>query len=115
MVAARKKNFRSSRDPFAGMRKGMLEFVLLRMIGADRLYVAQIIARLSTTPFKAQAGTLYPLLGKMRRAGLIDHEWREADAGPPRKYYSLSKSGAQKLEAMNTYWLSLSAAVNDDA
>jgi PadR family transcriptional regulator PadR len=112
MVASRKK---IARDPFGAMRKGMLEFVLLRMIGTDRLYVADITARLAATPFKARAGTLYPLLGKMRREGLIDHEWREAAAGPPRKYYSLSKGGAQKLEAMNTYWLTLSAAVNDAA
>jgi len=110
MVASKRRKIR---DPFVGMRKGMLELVLLRMIGAERLYVADITTRLAATPFKAPAGTLYPLLGKMRREGLIDHEWREAAAGPPRKYYSLSRNGAQKLEAMNTYWLTLSAAVND--
>src|SRR5262249_16430812 len=67
------------------IRKGLLEFLILKIISSDKVYVADMLKLLSTTEFATQEGTLYPLLSKMRRESLVDYEWKESEAGPPRK------------------------------
>jgi PadR family transcriptional regulator PadR len=74
-------------EKFAAIRKGLLEFLILKIVAAQKVYAADIVKALSATDFATQEGTLYPLLSKMRRDGLLDYEWQESDAGPPRKYY----------------------------
>ena len=91
-------------ERFASIRKGLLEFLILKIVARDKVYVADILQRLSTTEFATQEGTLYPLLSKMRREGTVDYEWRESDAGPPRKYYTLTAKGQAQLEELNDYW-----------
>ena len=59
---------------------------------------------LGGTEFATQEGTLYPLLSRLRRDALVDYEWRESEAGPPRKYYRLTKSGEARLAAFDGYW-----------
>ena len=62
-------------DPkFNPIRKGLLEFLILKVIDADRVYVADMLKKLSMTEFATQEGTLYPLLSRMRRDGLVDYE-----------------------------------------
>lgn len=70
-------------DKFGAIRKGLLEFLILKVIDADRVYVAEMLKKLSMTEFATQEGTLYPLLSRMRRDGLVDYEWKESEAGPP--------------------------------
>src|SRR5918994_5057255 len=91
-------------EKFAAIRKGLLEFVILKIVAAEKVYVADILKRLSATDFATQEGTLYPLLSKMRREGLLDYEWQESDAGPPRKYYELTARGQSQLRELNDYW-----------
>jgi len=91
-------------EKFAPIRKGLLEFLVLRIIAADKVYVADLLERLSTTDFATQEGTLYPLLSRLRREGLVDYEWRESAAGPPRKYYELTVKGQGELAELNEYW-----------
>ena len=91
-------------EKFAAIRKGLLEFLVLRIVSADTVYVADILQRLSGTEFATQEGTLYPLLSRLRRDALVDYEWRESEAGPPRKYYRLTKSGEARLAAFDGYW-----------
>jgi PadR family transcriptional regulator PadR len=91
-------------EKFAGIRKGLLEFVVLLIIAAEKVYVADILKQLSTTEFATQEGTLYPLLSKMRREGLLDYEWQESGAGPPRKYYQLTAKGREQLRETLEYW-----------
>jgi PadR family transcriptional regulator PadR len=98
-------------EKFSAIRKGLLEFVMLRIIAGDKVYAADILDRLSATEFATQEGTLYPLLSKMRRDGLLDYEWRESDAGPPRKYYQLTARGRSHLGELNEYWKSLNATI----
>jgi PadR family transcriptional regulator PadR len=74
------------------LRKGLLEFPILGVVSADVVYAADIIRRLSRTDFATQEGTLYPLLSKMRREGLLDYEWQESAAGPPRKWADRSSA-----------------------
>src|SRR5438093_5742710 len=91
-------------EKFTAIRKGLLEFLILKIVSSDKVYVADMLQRLSDTEFKTQEGTLYPLLSKLRREGLVDYEWQESDAGPPRKYYQLTARGKSQLEELNGYW-----------
>jgi PadR family transcriptional regulator PadR len=98
-------------ERFVAIRKGLLEFLILKIVAADKVYVADILERLSETDFATQEGTLYPLLSKMRRDGLLDYEWQESDAGPPRKYYELTAKGKTQLGELNDYWKHLNATI----
>jgi PadR family transcriptional regulator PadR len=93
------------------IRKGLLEFLVLKIIAADKVYVAEMLKRLNATEFATQEGTLYPLLSKMRRENLVDYEWRESDAGPPRKYYKLTSKGRTQLGELNDYWKQLNETI----
>ena len=98
-------------EKFLAIRKGLLEFLILRIIASNKVYVADMLNRLSTTEFATQAGTLYPLLSKMRREGLVEYEWKESGAGPPRKYYQLTEKGTSQLEELNEYWKYINATI----
>ena len=102
----------SGNEKFASIRKGLLEFLILKIVSADKVYVADMLDRLSKTEFATQEGTLYPLLSKLRRDGLVDYEWQESEAGPPRKYYKLTAKGKSQLEELNDYWKSINATVS---
>ena len=102
----------SINDRFAAIRKGLLEYLILRIVAADKVYVAEIMQRLSGTEFSTQEGTLYPLLSKMRRDGLVDYEWQESDSGPPRKYYRLTAKGRSQLAELNEYWKEINATIS---
>ncbi len=103
----------SVNEKFSAIRKGLLEFLLLKIIAADKVYVADILKQLSETEFATQEGTLYPLLSKMRREGLVEHEWKESEAGPPRKYYALTSKGKEQLRETAHYWQKISDTVKD--
>jgi PadR family transcriptional regulator PadR len=96
---------------FSAIRKGLLEYLVLKIVAGDKVYAADILARLSGTEFATQEGTLYPLLSKLRRADLLDYQWIESEAGPPRKYYKLTAKGRAWLGELNAYWKTLHATV----
>lgn len=89
---------------FGTLRKGLLEFVVLKIVAAEKMYVADMLKRLADTEFATQEGTLYPLLGKLRREDLVHYEWQESDSGPPRKYYQLTDKGRAQLGELGSYW-----------
>jgi len=95
------------------LRKGLLEMAVLKVISAKAAYAADILERLSSTPFKTQEGTLYPLLSKLRREGAVSYEWVESQGGPPRKYYSLTKEGERTLKELSDYFKTLQTAINN--
>ena len=101
----------SVNERFAAIRKGLLEYLVLKIVATDKVYVADILRRLSGTEFATQEGTLYPLLSKMRRDGLLDYEWQESDAGPPRKYYQLTARGKSQLAELDDYWKELNSTI----
>ena len=88
----------------APIRKGLLEFLVLKIVGARSVYVPDILRQLAGTEFSTQEGTLYPLLSRMRREELVDYEWQESEAGPPRKYYKLTEPGRRALDELQGYW-----------
>jgi PadR family transcriptional regulator, regulatory protein PadR len=100
-------------EKFTAIRKGLLEFLVLKIIAAEKVYAADILAQLAKTDFATQEGTLYPLLSKMRREGLLDYEWQESEAGPPRKYYELTAKGREQLRETIDYWGKISGTVKN--
>ena len=102
----------SAEPKFAAIRKGLLEFVVLKIVGAQSVYVPDILRRLAETEFATQEGTLYPLLSRLRREGLVQYEWQESDVGPPRKYYRLTPDGQTQLTTLDQYWQQLNQTLS---
>ena len=100
-------------EKFSAIRKGLLGFLILRIVASDKVYVADMLNRLRSTEFATQEGTLYPLLSKMRREGLVDYEWQESGAGPPRKYYQLTPKGKAQLAELNEYWKYINTTIGE--
>lgn len=103
----------TSADKYSSLRKGLLEYMLLSIVSADTVYAADILQRLSKTDFATQEGTLYPLLSRMRRDGLLEYEWQESELGPPRKYYKLTEAGRAELAEFQAYWQSLTDLIDE--
>lgn len=101
-----------TRSKIQPLRKGLLEFLVLRIVSGEKVYVTDLLKALADTDFATQEGTLCPLLGKLRREDLVDYEWQESDAGPPRKYYKLTAKGRQQLEELNGYWKYINTVIN---
>lgn len=100
-------------DKLGNIRKGLLEFLILKIISNKKVYAAEILKKLEPSDFATQEGTLYPLLSKMKRNALLDHEWQESESGPPRKYYSLTEKGTEQLTVLNEYWENLYVTVKN--
>jgi PadR family transcriptional regulator PadR len=103
----------AAESKLAPIRKGLLEFLVLKIVGARSAYVPDILRLLAGTEFATQEGTLYPLLSKLRREDLVLYEWRESDAGPPRKYYRLTDAGRAQLAALDAYWGLINRTIAD--
>ena len=95
------------------IRKGLLVLAVLQVIGRRRAYTAEILSVLNASEFATQEGTLYPLLSRLKREGLIDHEWVESVSGPPRKYYRLSESGDRRAKELMDYMNKLQSQLNN--
>lgn len=74
-------------------RKGFLVYCVLVICSHEPQYSSTIIARLREAHMVVVEGTMYPLMGRLHKDGVLDYEWRESEAGPPRKYYVLSDFG----------------------
>lgn len=86
------------------MRKGILEFCILEIIGRGQTYASDMLAELTAARMLVVEGTLYPLLTRLKNAGLLDYSWIESVSGPPRKYYVLTPDGSQFLELLRQTW-----------
>ena len=94
-------------------RKGALELAILALLDRGELYGVEIVDRLGELPgLEAGAGTVYPLLSRLKKAGVVDSAWKESPVGPPRKYYRLSKAGRRDLGDMAESWRGLSSTLD---
>lgn len=94
-------------------RKGALELGILALLDRGELYGVEIVDRLAEhSGLEASAGTIYPLLSRLKKAGVVDTTWRESPVGPPRKYYRLSDTGRTELAEMTRSWRDLSATLD---
>jgi PadR family transcriptional regulator PadR len=95
----------------AQMRKGVLEYCILSILDKKEAYPSDIIASLKDAKLIIVEGTLYPLLTRLKNAGLLQYRWEESSSGPPRKYYSLTETGSMFLKELDKTWNELSNAV----
>jgi PadR family transcriptional regulator PadR len=87
------------------LRRGALEFCVLAMLDQQQLYGLDIARRLTADGvLMSSEGTLYPLLSRLRKAGLVTTTWQESAEGPPRRYYALTPDGRESLAAFNRTW-----------
>jgi PadR family transcriptional regulator, regulatory protein PadR len=96
----------------AQMRKGVLEFCILSIISQGEIYPSDIISKMKEAKLIVVEGTLYPLLTRLKNAGLLTYKWVESSSGPPRKYYSLTPIGEEFLKGLRSTWDELVGAVN---
>ena len=96
----------------AQMRKGILEYCILAILKEGRAYASDVLARLKDAKLIVVEGTLYPLLTRLKNAGLLTYEWEESKSGPPRKYYILTEDGEKFLLELKDTWHELENAVN---
>lgn len=94
------------------MRKGMLEYSIMLLLRAKPCYSSDIIDELEHANLIVVEGTLYPLLNRLKKEGILDYEWQESSAGPPRKYYKLTETGLQALARLDENWCNLSRTVS---
>ena len=95
------------------MMKGILDGCLLAMIKEKECYGYEIAEQLSQYGFDTiSEGTIYPLLLRMQREGLVTSVRKDSIAGPKRKYYSLTSKGQKSLDDFLARWTQLEKSVN---
>jgi PadR family transcriptional regulator, regulatory protein PadR len=94
------------------MRKGILEFCILHIISRGEVYASDMLAELTAARIMVVEGTLYPLLTRLRKSGLVDYKWVESISGPPRKYYTLTDQGRLFLDNLQSTWNELVESTN---
>ena len=91
--------------------RDLLEYCTLLILSKKRAYVSDIIQSLKESRLIVVEGTLYPLLTRLKNAGLLDYEWEESPQGPPRKYYRLTETGRTFLNELEGAWTELNRTV----
>jgi PadR family transcriptional regulator PadR len=95
------------------LRRGVLEYCVLALLREEPRYGFDVIRTLGEVDgMITTEGTLYPLLGRLRRDGLVETHWQESQSGPPRRYYRLTARGTAALDAFTEEWTRFSAAVD---
>jgi len=88
------------------LRRGSLDLAILLTVSAGPRYGLAIIQHLEAfTDLVITEGTIYPILGRLTRDGLLAAEWVEGEAPHARKYYRLTRLGVKRLAEMKDQWL----------
>jgi PadR family transcriptional regulator, regulatory protein PadR len=94
--------------------KGSIGLLLLNLLSRGEMYGYEILleaARRSANAFAFKEGTLYPALHQLERKGQIKSEWRRAENGRERKYYSLTRKGRKAAAEYKKQWHELTGAI----
>ncbi|MGH7448099.1 MAG: PadR family transcriptional regulator [Longimicrobiales bacterium] len=95
------------------LRKGVLELCILNIVGHSRVYGYDIVKQLrGLNGLVISEGTIYPILSRLKRDGLVRTSLEESPEGPARKYYELTRRGEQLRDDMNTYWDLLASGIS---
>lgn len=89
-----------------------MEYCFLLVISKGHVYTSDILKELKKADLIVLEGTIYPLLSRLKNAGLLKYEWQESKSGPPRKYYSLTPKGDETLDQLNSTWEVLNKSIN---
>jgi PadR family transcriptional regulator, regulatory protein PadR len=95
------------------MRRGTLQYCVLALLAKEERYVFDLVRGLAEVDgMVTSEGTIYPLLSRLRRDGLVESSWQESTAGPPRRYYRLTDAGRTALEGFRLEWRRFRDAVD---
>ncbi len=94
------------------MRKGVLEMCILSLLSGQEMYTSDIIDKLRNAQLVVVEGTLYPLLTRLKNAGLLQYYWQESNSGPPRKYFKITDEGQAFLHELKDSWIEINEAVS---
>ena len=94
------------------MRRGVLEMCILSIIAEEEAYPSDIIKKLKEVKLIVVEGTLYPLLSRLKKDGLLEYNWKESNQGPPRKYFTITDTGKDFLTGLLENWHQLINSVN---
>ena len=84
------------------LRKGILELAVMGVLYDERHYGYSLVRVLTEDgSISLKEGTVYPILARLDRDGLVRSEWVESDQGPPRKYYALTPSGRHLFDELS--------------
>ncbi len=93
------------------MRKGVLEYCILSIIRREEAYPGDIIDEMKGAGLQLLEGTLYPLLNRLKNAGILSYRWVESTSGPPRKYFQLTAKGEEFYGLLKITWDELASGV----
>ena len=97
----------------AQLRRGTLEYCVLALLNDGERYGLDLVRQLGQVEgMMTSEGTVYPLLGRLRRDGLVATTWRESPSGPPRRYYHQTPDGRQALDSFAREWANFRDAVD---
>jgi len=95
------------------LRRGTLDLAILLTVSEGPRYGLAIIQHLEAfTDLVVTEGTIYPILGRLTREGLLDAYWVEDEAPHPRKYYRLTRQGTKRLVHMKSEWQSFAEKID---
>src|SRR6266536_4729152 len=87
------------------LRRGGLDLAILLTLSSGPRYGLAIIQHLDAhTDLVVTEGTIYPILGRLTREGLLEATWVEDEGPHPRKYYVLTRTGQRRLPQMKAEW-----------
>jgi len=98
---------------FSQLRRGVLEYCVMAALRDDERYGYELVSELAAEGLLSSEGTIYPLLGRLRKDGTVATRWRESSSGPPRRYYSLTARGHEALERFGYEWARFRDAVDE--
>jgi PadR family transcriptional regulator PadR len=84
-------------------KKGILDMLVLSLLRKRPFYGYELVQEISKT-INISQGTIYPLLRRLKRDGLVTTYLEESKKGAPRKYYRLTNKGREKLEEFLKEW-----------
>jgi PadR family transcriptional regulator PadR len=103
----------SQQSLVAQMRRGTLQYCVLALLARGERYGFDLVRELGEVDgMVTSEGTIYPLLSRLRRDGLVEPMWRESSEGPPRRYYRLTDSGRAALDGFGHEWTRFRDAVD---
>jgi PadR family transcriptional regulator PadR len=94
------------------LRKGLMEFCILNLLKHGESYGYEVLQSLQDIEeLVVSDSTVYPILSRLRKDGYLKIRVAPSLEGPPRRYFSLTTLGHQRVQEMNDYWCRLNEAI----
>ena len=96
------------------LRRGVLGPCVLALLEVRPRFGLELVRDLAAEDgLLTSDGTVYPLLNRLRDAGLVTSEWHDAEGQRARRYYSITEAGRQAVTEFRADWAQFSATVGN--